>query len=90
MFVRLFRIKQVKASKKSSRPKRAWDTCGKTSVRKLKLLYCLLFCTQATILHFFKTITIKILHNDTNRFTFKIELGDDAGNSHLKQQLITE
>ena len=39
---------------------------------------------------FFKTITIKILHSDTNRFTSKIELGDDAGNSHLKQQLITE
>ena len=34
------------------------------------------------ILQFFKTKTVKNLHGTANRFSSKMELGDDAGNSH--------
>ena len=73
-----FGLSKQKPREKSRGLKRAWDTCGKTSVRKWQLLYCLFYVVhKLPILQFFKTRTVKNLHGTTNRFTSKMELGDD-------------
>ena len=73
-----FGLSKRKPREKSRGLKRAWDTCGKISVRKWQLLYCLFYVVhKQPILQFFKTRTVKKLHGTTNRFTSKMELGDD-------------